>query len=111
MKFLALLLAVAAHAQVFDAGQAGVPIQIPADAGWRFHDVAYEELAFSLGPDKMLTMLTDGVLEATNEKGEMLGFERPPQLTAKSAPEIAEAARTWGQNDDISVVKIGWPAP
>ena len=39
-------------------------------------------------------------------RGERFGFERTRAIAGKSAQEIAEAARDWGQNDDITVVPI-----
>ena len=56
--------------------------------------------------DRSVTFLSDGVLEACNAKGELLGFERMAALTTKSAVEIAEAAQRWGQEDDITVLKL-----
>ena len=35
-----------------------------------------------------------------------LGFDRTRDLSTQSAQEIAEAARAWGQNDDITVVTV-----
>jgi hypothetical protein len=53
-----------------------------------------------------VTFLSDGVLEARNARGELLGFERMAALTAKPAAEIADAAQSWGQEDDITVLTI-----
>jgi serine phosphatase RsbU (regulator of sigma subunit) len=53
-----------------------------------------------------LTLLSDGVVEATNAKGELFGFERTRQWSSRSSDEIADAAQAWGQNDDITVVTI-----
>jgi serine phosphatase RsbU (regulator of sigma subunit) len=55
-----------------------------------------------------LTLYTDGVLEAQSRSGEIFGFDRTAQLL-RSRPDvnaIAEAARSFGQQDDITVVKI-----
>jgi hypothetical protein len=54
----------------------------------------------------VLTFLSDGVAEARNAKGELLGFERMAELTTKSAAEIANAALHWGQEDDITVLTV-----
>lgn len=64
----------------------------------------YEQLQFAFnGP---LLFLSDGVLEAANLKGELFGFDRTAQVSTQSASAIAEAARAWGQNDDITVVTV-----
>jgi serine phosphatase RsbU (regulator of sigma subunit) len=53
-----------------------------------------------------LTFVSDGVLEATNAKGELYGFERTRAVSAKSAHQIAKAAELFGQEDDITVLSI-----
>jgi phosphoserine phosphatase RsbU/P len=58
-----------------------------------------------------VTFLSDGVVEARNTKGELLGFERMAELTAKPAAEIADAAQRWGQEDDITVLTVARAAP
>jgi hypothetical protein len=50
-------------------------------------------------------VLTDGVPEAMHGR-ELFGFDRTLGLSARDAAEIAEAARRFGQNDDITVVSI-----
>ena len=45
-------------------------------------------------------------LEAENAQRELFGFERSLEISKRSAQEIAEAARAWGQTDDITVVTI-----
>ena len=40
------------------------------------------------------------------QKGELFGFERTREISGRSAGEIAEAAKAWGQNDDITVVTV-----
>lgn len=42
----------------------------------------YEELALKLFPGDVLVMVSDGVLEARNHRGEMFGFERLQQTIA-----------------------------
>jgi hypothetical protein len=49
---------------------------------------------------------SDGVVEARNARGELLGFERMGALTQKPAAEIADTAQRWGQDDDITVLTI-----
>lgn len=53
-----------------------------------------------------MTFVSDGVVEAANTAGELFGFERMAKISAQSAREIAEIAKAWGQNDDITVVTV-----
>ena len=53
-----------------------------------------------------LTFLSDGVVEARDAHGELLGFERVAAITTKPAAEIADAAQRWGQEDDITVLSV-----
>jgi hypothetical protein len=63
---------------------------------------------FQLKPGDRLMMMSDGVAEATDANGKLFGFERVNELlrTAKSATEIVNAAQTFGQEDDISVISV-----
>ena len=69
--------------------------------------VEYETTIVPAGAGTM-TFLSDGVLEATDTHGEMLGFERLAALTVKPARDIANEAERWGQEDDITVVKVAY---
>ena len=69
-------------------------------------EAEYEEAGFLLPPGERLTCLTDGVPEARNAHGELLGFERTASLSAKTAEEIARLAQAFGQEDDITVVTL-----
>lgn len=55
---------------------------------------------------KRLILLSDGVAEARNSKGELFGFERTAAISAEPAKAIADAAKSFGQDDDITVVSI-----
>jgi serine phosphatase RsbU (regulator of sigma subunit) len=66
----------------------------------------FEETRLDLKPGEAITFLTDGVVEAANAKGDLFGFDRTREISTLSAQEIAEAAKAWGQNDDITVVKV-----
>jgi serine phosphatase RsbU (regulator of sigma subunit) len=60
----------------------------------------------------MLTLLTDGVVEARNQAGELFGFERTQTISRQSAEAIARAAQAFGHDDDITVVTLTLlPAP
>ncbi len=65
--------------------------------------VAYDE---STTTGHHFTFVSDGVVEAENTQRELFGFDRTREISTKSAREIAEAAKAWGQNDDITVVTV-----
>jgi len=46
------------------------------------------------------------VVEAQNQHRELFGFDRARNLSTQPAHAIAEAARQFGQCDDITVVTI-----
>jgi phosphoserine phosphatase RsbU/P len=69
-------------------------------------DERYEEQNLTLAPGDQLTLLSDGVLEAMDAKGELFGFERMLAISGQSAAAIAEAARRFGQADDITVLTL-----
>jgi ABC-type uncharacterized transport system ATPase component len=46
------------------------------------------------------------VVEARDAKGELFGFERTAAISDTSAHQIAAAAEQFGQDDDITVLKI-----
>jgi len=67
---------------------------------------SYETCKLLLEPGSHITFYSDGVLEAQNARGELLGFERVRELSRLGAKEIADAASAFGQDDDITVVVI-----
>lgn len=77
----------------------GLPLGMIAEA-------RYEEQRYELAPGDRFTLISDGVVEARNAKGELLGFERMALLTDKRAGEIAQIAESWGQQDDITVLTL-----
>ncbi len=66
----------------------------------------YETSTFKLKPGDRLTFVSDGVPEAQAKSGELFGFDRTRSISRQPAAEIAEAARTFGQSDDITVVTV-----
>ena len=76
---------------------AGLPLGIDAGA-------VYDEREYPRSGQ--ITFVSDGVVEAASPRGELFGFERTAAISRRSAGEIAEAARAWGQNDDITVVTV-----
>jgi hypothetical protein len=69
-------------------------------------DQQYASVTGSLAADHRIVLLSDGVVEARSSTGELLGFERLAQLTLKSAREIADTAKDFGQQDDITVLTL-----
>ena len=76
--------------------EAGLPLGIAPE-------LMYQE---SVARGERFTFVSDGVVEAANARGELFGFERTREISGKPAQEIAEAAKAWGQNDDITVVTV-----
>ena len=68
----------------------------------------YGENACRLDHGARLTLLTDGVVEARNQDGELFGFERAATLSPEPAQEIAQAAQAFGQEDDITVLTLSF---
>lgn len=66
----------------------------------------YELIHGCLAMRERLVLLSDGVPEARNDTGELYGFERLSSLTLMPAQDIAEAARNFGQEDDITVLTL-----
>jgi hypothetical protein len=71
----------------------------------------YEETSLTLAVGATLTLVTDGVVEARDGKGELFGFERTERISSGLAEEIAGTAQAFGQDDDITaltVKRLGW---
>jgi len=68
--------------------------------------VDYEETRLYLHPGDRLLMMSDGVSEARRPNGELFGFDRVRNLSNQSAFFIADAAKEFGQEDDITVLTI-----
>jgi hypothetical protein len=69
-------------------------------------DVSYEELRLYLHPGDRILLLSDGVVEARKPSGELFGFDRVHNLSNQSAYYLAEAAKAFGQEDDITVLTV-----
>jgi serine phosphatase RsbU (regulator of sigma subunit) len=65
-------------------------------------------MRFQLKQGDRLMLMSDGIAEATDADGHLFGFERVHELlrTATFAAEVASAAQTFGQEDDISVISV-----
>jgi hypothetical protein len=70
----------------------------------------YETTSLRMSPGDRLTFVSDGVVEAQTQSksshGELFGFDRTRDLSRQPAARIAEAARAFGQLDDITVVTV-----
>lgn len=77
----------------------GLPLGITADA-------RYGEADVHLSPGDSLTFISDGVVEAQKGSGELFGFDRAAAISHQTAEEIASAAQSFGQEDDITVLKL-----
>ncbi|HZB89457.1 MAG TPA: SpoIIE family protein phosphatase [Terracidiphilus sp.] len=71
-------------------------------------DERYESRTLYLEPGETLTLMTDGVLEARGPRGELYGYERLSALmeAQPTVQEIVNAACSFGQDDDITVLTV-----
>ncbi|HWE87514.1 MAG TPA: PP2C family protein-serine/threonine phosphatase [Terracidiphilus sp.] len=79
--------------------EGGLPLGVAMNADYR-------EKQIQLEPGDVLTFLSDGVVEAQSSAKELFGFERTRKISHGTAQEIAEAAQHFGQQDDITVLKL-----
>ncbi len=79
--------------------ESGIPLGIAAGA-------AYAETTFHQKEDDQIALVTDGVVEARAASGELFGFERTAAIVHMSAAKVAQTAREFGQDDDITVVTL-----
>jgi len=77
----------------------GLPLGVLAE-------VTCEEARFYLHPGDRVLLLSDGVVEARQPSGELFGFDRVRHFSQQSAFYIAEAAKSFGQQDDITVLTV-----
>jgi Stage II sporulation protein E (SpoIIE) len=77
----------------------GLPLGLAAEAD-------YPETCVALKSGARITLMTDGVVEARDKTGALFGFERTAALSNKPAEVIAQAAETFGQEDDITVLTL-----
>ncbi len=69
-------------------------------------DISYDEVSLYLHPGDRLLLLSDGVVEARRPTGELFGFDRVHNLSNQTAFYIADAAKEFGQEDDITVLTV-----
>ncbi len=69
-------------------------------------EIEYEEVRLYLHPGDRLLLMSDGVVEARLPSGELFGFDRVHNLSSQTAFYIADAAKDFGQEDDITVMTV-----
>ena len=69
-------------------------------------DITYEEVQLYLHPGDRLLLMSDGVVEARRPSGELFGFDRVHNLSNQTAFYVADAAKNFGQEDDITVLSV-----
>jgi serine phosphatase RsbU (regulator of sigma subunit) len=82
-----------------------VPLESSLPLGMNSNEI-YPEARIQLSPGNQLTLLTDGVLEARKAAGELFGFDRIAAISQQPAETIANAAKDFGQEDDITVLTL-----
>jgi sigma-B regulation protein RsbU (phosphoserine phosphatase) len=99
-----LVLANAGHLPPYlNSQEVKVPGALPLGV---MSDVKYDEVRLYLHPGDRLLMMSDGVVEARMQTGELFGFNRIHNLSNQSAFYIADAAKAFGQEDDITVLTV-----
>jgi len=82
----------------------GLPLGLTSEA-------EYTETILTLAPNQTLTLITDGVVEATDPATRAIfGFDRTRAICTQSAQSIASAAQSYGQEDDIAVLTLQYLA-
>jgi hypothetical protein len=85
--------------------------ELPMDGALPLGMVAtpsFSTLEFDFIQSDQILLISDGVVEAQNDRGQLFGFERIRQLLAsqRSARHLAATAAQFGQEDDITVLSI-----
>ena len=65
-----------------------------------------QPLRFQMQPGDSLTFASDGVVEARNVTRDLFGFGRTCAISTQSAEDIARAASSFGQEDDITELTL-----
>jgi Stage II sporulation protein E (SpoIIE) len=70
--------------------------------------ISFPVSLFRLAEGDTLILMTDGVAEAQDARGQLFGFERVGDLLNRGAngAALAEAAQQFGQQDDITVLTL-----
>jgi hypothetical protein len=72
--------------------------------------VDFPSQSLQLEPGDELTLMSDGVAEAQDSRGQLFGFDKVHEMMTgrATAEEIAVAAQRFGQADDITVLQVQW---
>jgi serine phosphatase RsbU (regulator of sigma subunit) len=99
-----LVLANAGHMPPYlNSQEIALPGELPLGV---LPEVSYEEVRLYLHPGDRILLLSDGVVEARRPSGELFGFDRVHDLSNQPAFDVAEAAKNFGQQDDITVLTV-----
>ena len=99
-----VIMANAGHLSPYlDGREVEIPGALPLGIEPNAH---YKTIQLQLPRGSRLTFYSDGIVEAQNSQGEMLGFERGRELSTQPAAAIVDAAKQFGQQDDMTVVAI-----
>lgn len=100
------ILANAGHLAPYRNGEE-IPLEASLPLGLSI-DERYGETAIQIEAGDTLTLVSDGVVEARDSRGQLFGFDRTRTISAQSAERIADAAQAFGQEDDITVLTLAW---
>lgn len=87
----------------------GAEVQLPGSLPLGLEeDAACEQISFRMAPGDAIVLLTDGIAEARNDQHVLLGFTRVESMlrAGATAHSVAETAQQYGQNDDITVLRV-----
>ncbi len=99
-----LVMANAGHLPPYlNSQEVGIPGGLPLGV---LPDITYEEVHLYLHPGDRILLMSDGVVEARQPSGELFGFDRVHNLSNQTAFYIADAAKEFGQEDDITVLTV-----
>ncbi len=99
-----VIIANAGHlAPYLNSQEVALPGGLPLGA---LPEIEYDEMRLYMHPGDRILLLSDGVVEARSAAGELFGFDRVHNLSNQSAFYIADAAREFGQEDDITVLSV-----
>ena len=62
-------------------------------------EIQYTETTVRISPGSVVTLVSDGVVEAMNARRELFGFDRTREISTTNAVKIVEAASAWGQSE------------
>jgi hypothetical protein len=87
----------------------GAEVQLPGSLPLGLEEnAACEQISLRMAPGDAIVLLTDGIAEARNDQHVLLGFTRVESMlrAGATAHSVAETAQQYGQNDDITVLRV-----